>query len=704
MADLTRLSAIAVDVGSPAPAVAAVLDLFGVSDPTGQCLSSAQVMSVVEWIAGFPLQSAPGLMPAYVFEYVKSKAGSLVASAGVCDDVAYFLRHFEAPDEHYTKSGRSARVAQVALNKPLKGDGAHLGAVELALLDAVTRVGYVGPAGALASVARLRTMEVLRHYAVDVRQRACAQYRVTCQVCLPGRDSYPLITPWCVSRQSATICAGVILASVGGEAATKAVQRRAVTVASHAARIGLDAVRAIVAPACRLVAEYSFDPVRLVLTDRYGRVRERITSRSPAATVAFAYLTSRGSADPLLAMASERVERMGPVELLPQCVQDYWNQSEDIVGMLSLFCRALHLTRVEREEEERGRDVNKGPCLGYLAVGRKKRDRNTASCINRLCELMCEVRALGQSPEDLLFVVEWGGQIDSAAVPAFCAMARVDCAFDVGASGVDIGGVADPGKSLEVHHYTAVLTHRVGRTLSVCCEVPYAKDSGVNDRIRTVVDAVGEGVKGFVYVSGGIPAVASMSAEQSVNDAHSDIYAALVGDAPLKCILFSTDLIIPPACPHCETVDLDHFLASRGVLSEDCRECTVFGRALRLMSELMSTPGVRLVKTRSAFAHNSQFDLEYSSLLRNTLTDSSSAVDSAAFSTGARNRTWGGGMPVGSDDLVAAQAIGGTVDGEFYDRMVGIRRNVYALLAGGAQPRPALADDTFSDVVRSVGA
>nr|WGN91659.1 hypothetical protein [Metarhizium anisopliae polymycovirus 1] len=704
MADLNRLSAIAVNVGSPASAVAAVLDLFGVNEPTGQYLTSKQVADTVGWLAAYPLEAAPTVMPAYVFQYLRRVAPDLVKSEGICDDVAYYLRHFGAPDEHYTKTGRSKRVAQIALNKPVRGEGAHLGAVELALLDATTRVGFNGPAGALASVARLRTLNVLEHYTVEVRQRACAQYRVQCLVSLPGKDQYPIITPWCVSRQAATICAGVTLATVGGEVATKAVQRRAVTVASHAARVGLDAVRAIVGPACRLVAEFSFDPARLVLVDAHGRVRERITSRNPASTVAFAYLTSRGATDILVDQARMRLETLGPVEAQPQSVQEYYTTADDTASMVGLFTRALHITREERERSGRGRNVNKGPCLGHLATARNKRDRNTMACINRIAEVTSEVRSLGEKPEDLLFIVEWGGQIEPAAVLAFCAMARIDCAFDVGASGIDVGGVADPTRASAEQHFTAVLTHRVGRTLAVCCEVPYDRASGVNDRIRTVVATVGEGVKGYVYVSGGIPAVASMSAEQSVNDAYSDMYAALVGDADLPCVLFTTDVIIPPACPHCADVPPDRFVATSGVVDQDCEVCVTAARSVRIVADLLSMPGVRAVKTRSAFAHNSHFDIEFSSLLKNTLDDSSVAFDSAAFATGARNMHWGDATVESGGDVAVHEGFKDVVDERFYQRMVEVRKAIYSLLAGGDGMRERVPEETFSDVVRSVGA
>jgi len=703
MADLQRLSSIAADMGSPAPVIAAVLNQVGVSEGPDGYLSSLQVGEAVAWLAASPDFVVPGLVPQHVLDYVRRVAPSLKETAGVCDDVAYYARHLNPASSRYTREARNVRVADIANNRKVKQGHVALGPVETAVLDLVTRVGYTNLAGAVATVSRLRQVGIITQYVVEHKQLECAVFRVVCSCEMPGRDPRPVITPWCVSRQAAVGCAGVYLAAAHRHLAAEAVKSRSVTVASHMARVDIESVRTIVGPAIRLITTLRFNPTTLSLESADGRPREHISSRAPHTTIAFAYLVSRGAVDVLDLQSRLRCDVAPSPGLMDPSVGEYYFGASDVQNTLLLASRSLFYTRWRREQPPLAHDFNKGECLGYLAGGRTKKDRNTASCVNRIQEAICTVRSLGQDPGSLLFVVEWGGAIDSAVVLSFCSLARVDCAVDVAASGIDVGGRADPKRAAANLHFTALMRYKVGRTVPVVSEVPYGAEDGVSDRVRAVVGAVGDGCEGFVYLSGGLPAVSKMSAPQSVDDVRSDVQAALMHDVDVPCVLAASDFIMPPACPHLTTVDADEFVRRMGQVDSECGDCTATMRHHATIASLLSLPGVRLSKTRSAFAHNLHFDIEYSSLFRDVMDHTGRTCDSVVFSSGMRNYYRGDRGHVRKNsigemlDIPAAPAEG------FRESMLGVRQGVYEVMAGVGGLVRAPVSDAFSDVVRSVG-
>ncbi|AYP71804.1 hypothetical protein KM557_s4gp1 [Penicillium brevicompactum tetramycovirus 1] len=703
MADLTRLASIALNVDSPAATLAAVVYYTGKVTPGAEYVEPAVLRDVLGWIAASPMLSIGNVVNEEAVAYVRLYNGSDKLNNSVLDDASYYLRHFGPLGGSYTKDARTVRVAEIINHASIHQGEATTGPVETALLESVSVAGYEGLAGALGAVSRLHLQQVIDKPDVVVTQLDRAVFTASTVAREATGEHRFLATPPCVSRQSAIACLAVMLSVTHRRLVTDRIREKATTVTSMAARIDLEAVRDIVYPARELITNYIFDPAELVLRDQNGRVRERATSRSPAAIVAFAFLTSRGSSDVLMDLANRRVDAVVDKDSLVPHVQEYYDNSRTIYSSLLLFLRALEGTRWERANNGRGEDVNKGPCLGYMAAGRTRRDRNTAAAVNRLSEMVVENRELVPEAGRILYILDWNGVYDRSVVLGAASLMKIDVALDMGASGHDVGGVANPDKASQTRHYTVLLPALPGRSMPTCSTVEYQPGDGTASRIRILVDAIGGFNDAYSYIYGGTPADKTITPAVSVDEAQARVFAVSGSSVGIPNALSTVDILLPPSCYHWPATPVDTMVDTFGDVDESCMSCQDSVRALRRTAELLSVVGARLVKTRSAFGHNAQFDIEVSPAIRDGASDTGVTLDATAMLNHMRNKDWGGdtfrpGGVVASTNQYTAE-----VDEECHAILTHIRMLTYEDLAGIGEAAGPLPSSDFDDVARSLG-
>nr|UAW09576.1 MAG: hypothetical protein [Aspergillus flavus polymycovirus 1] len=702
MADLTRLSAIAVSTDSVAPVCAAMLYYVGEVTERHNYASALEVQSALRWIASSPMLSLGEYLNSAALSYLRKVLGNLELNAAVCDEISYYLTHFGEEEVYYTKSSRLSHVSDLVTHAQIQDGDVTVSPVETAILDSVTAVGYSSVSDALSALSRLTIAEVIDKPTIVTRQRSRAVFTAYTVVREPSGDERFVITPPCVSRQSAKVALAVYCAATHREVLTNIIQQRAFTVTSLAARIDLQRVRDIVEPATQLITNYRFDPISLTLSDALGRVRERATSRNPAATVAFALLTSRGATDILMEQARARVDLVPDTSELIAPIADYYENATDTYSMLMLFLRGLEIARVDRIQSGRNHDVNKGPCLGYVPAARRKSERNTAAALNRLAEVAVTARSFDQAVSRPLVIFEWVGTYSREAVIAAAAMMKLDIAIDMGASGVDIGGTAVPDKASKQRHFTAVLSAIPNRNLPVCSTIPYEPDASVTARLNAVIDAVGTHNDGYVYIYGGSASNKEISHAATLDEARARLYAVNSGTVKLANLLSTTDVLMPPVCYHWQAAGVDAMLDTYGLVVDGCETCKQTVNAIRVLTELINRPGVRLVKTRSAFGHNAHFDIETSSHIRDSISDSAVTIDSAAFMNHLRNCKWEGEVYLPGGAVAAGEQYTAEVDEGFHSVMMGVRMHMYSLMAGTTHEAGPLHASEFDGVARSL--
>lgn len=702
MSDLARLTSILAQDRSLAAILATVVYHSGAFGVSPGPVDGQRLREVVEWLA-----SSPGVgVGSYVSEdelsFLRTHLEELRTDPGLCDAVAYLVRACRPPPGRYTKEHRNMLILQLASQQQIGTHVAVMSPLEVAALDRVVASSYATAAGAVAAYARMVNAGVITRVRRFTRQLDCARHMIACDVKGAHDELRTVMTPWCVSMQSAAVYVAVIAASTHRALVTDMVSRRAATVASRLARVDIERVRAIVRPAVGLLESCIFDPIRLEFRATGGEVMARINERSPEVTIAFAFALSRGNADVLLEMAQRRVTLMNDESRLSRHCLEYYDLSVEAVDMLCLFARSLEADRRERVENGRGGDVNKGPGLGYVARGGTRMVRNTHSCINRIQEMVALARHRGVDVSKALVIVDWAGAFDSNEVLAAGALMKLDICVDVGAS----LSLEDPFETDRVdppiRHYSCVLRRLATRSLPTLAHVEYDREDGVIARVGSLLSHLGSHSTSYIYIHGGTPADRGVTQAESVEEA---VARAELADYPLhsiKCALLTTDFILPKACYHWMDSSVDELKATTYNADDGCVDCRTAYWAMYKMAAMTTKNDFRLVKPRSAYGHNGQFDLEYARGRGDGRADTGAAVDSAAFLSNMRNWEWDGPVIQPHGVTGAHEQFSAIVDRAFYDLCRPIREYVYQLLAGGTGTIPPVPEDELESLVASV--
>nr|WAA18814.1 hypothetical protein [Trichoderma barbatum polymycovirus 1] len=638
MADLTRLRTIPLDHGSDSATIGAVLYHLG-SDPLkGSLHDSPSVSMSLKWLASAPavlygeLVGRCGFTPE-AFSSMLSRADDTVFA-----QAATIANSMVVTDLDWDRATRDDLVQRISIH----GQGAHRPSAqtsaEYAALDALMDAGYPSIDAAVAAVSDLRRV-VSNTFVHHTRQFARAMHAVSaCFKFVDGTVRY-VLTPWCMSRRDAIAYVAVRVADIRRRVIEQRIAARAPTVVSIAARHSLQALRDLTTPALALLTRYRYDSTAMAFVNSSGRVVESATSRVPHAAVAFAYVFSRGSGDPLIEQAKLRfdVANSLPNPQMSPAVTDYVDLAETPTDALFLATRVLAHARAEREASEWGERVNKGAMLGYIARGRTKHDRNTVACINRIQECVVLSASRGKV-SNVLYVVEWGSKFDQASVLAAAAAAGIDLALDIGSSGIDVPGSNVYGMDEEpVRSFQLYLSSAKSRNLPRMPTVEYSASDGFITRMKRLYDSLGGASSHYelVFIGGGVTSQQSTTLGTCI-DALAQITAASSTMPEVFISLATAEFILPPPCHHSLEVTGDEFLSDIRC-DVECDQCEASYRGMTACEAVLMIPGVRLVKARAMFGHNLHFSVEWTPLDVDVLSDTMITIDSVVACNTLRN-------------------------------------------------------------------
>lgn len=598
---------------------------------------------MVEWLrhAPFPMfgpfLSASGMLPSDI---------GLIAdrlTPQLCSDLASYANAMATPDEEWDRATRNDHSRRVALHS---SGAARVGAqssVEFAALDLLTELGFDGVDAAVAAFA-----DVCRVYPnkteVVARQFARSRHAVFARFSLPSGDVRIVITPWCLSKVNARAVAAVMVNDLRRTIITDRLVRRAQTAVNFMSRMSLQAVRDMLASATSLLTRYSYDSSRMAFVHpTTGDVYQTTATRQLAVAVAFSYVFTRGADDALMQLADFRAAALDKlVDSAPKSVHDYFSEALAPIDALSLFSRALFETRQLRDVTHAGSLRCKGSMLGYLARARTKQDRNTVACINRIEEVIALLLSRGYQRDRLLLVVEWGGVLNQSAVLASAALAGVDIALDVAASGLDLPGAdvladdQDPA-----HRYQLYLSSAKSRSLPRVPVAEYHQGEPLHSKLRKLVASLSGTLPhhDVAFVAGGIQHELDTPVSVCIDAVTRHINIRDVKDE-IGAVYVCAEVLLPPACHHSLDVDAAIFLDTGTLVNEECSQCQEHHRAVSVLADLVGDSDTRLVKPRSIHGHNAYFSSE-TIFSHDIAGDTVRTLDAAVSLTHARNVEFG---------------------------------------------------------------
>lgn len=595
----------------------------------------------LEWLAAAPrplygeVVSATGPTPE-LFAMINADLDD-----GDLADAATLANCMATGDSEWDRDTRRTRTRALAEHTEEAARMDAQSSAEFAAVDSLVEAGFESLDHAMTAVAELRRV-CMRKFRYLTRQFKRSRYAIACEVEVAPRQTYHILTPWCLSRQSANAYVAVLLRDFWRTYVEKKVVARARTVTSYAARAGLEAVRSLLRSAISIVCNYRYDPARLAFVDSFGTVTEPITVRSPATTVAFAALFMSGNGDVNMDLATLRIDNVPEDSpYLKEVELEYEPNNTSEFDCLMVFSRLLRKMRVERDISKAGPRINKDPMLAYIARGRSKTERNTAACVNRVEEAAALCRSKGVNVNDTIFVVEWGGEFDHAVVLASLAIAKLDVCLDIGMSGVDVPGqeVLDDERD-GTCNYQLLLASARERHLPRMPRLPYSASESLDLKLRRVQDFYDKsGTSKIVYVSGGMTASAGTPVS-ICDDARARIMSIVKTAEEVPIIFGCAEALIPPLCHHADGLSIDEYLECESRVVDDCLLCTAHRNSISAFDEVFYTDNVRIVKPRSSYAHNGHVSLEFVPGHHNPFGDTEVTIRSMVAANILRNHPW----------------------------------------------------------------
>jgi hypothetical protein len=557
-------------------------------------------------------------------------------------DVATLANAMSTPDSDWDRDVRDDIIVELSTHGSRANRLDAQSSAEFAAMDVLTSCGYTGVDDAVAAFSDLSRVYAKKSVIRVLHRQFSRSRHAIVGVINDGKERIPILTPWCVSKRAAMAYAGVILHGRRRVLVEERAVLRAATVLTYSARKGLQSLRDVVEPALALLKGMTYSPQHLAFVDSAGVPRQSLQTRTPYVWVAFSTVFSRGSVDVLLEAAKARAAMVTDdmVSKAHPSVADYNELADDVEKGLALHAYSLGHMRAQRLTERAGQYVNKGPMLGYVARGRTAKERNTMACINRINEVRALVD-LGATVPGTLFVVDWGGDLDHSLVLASAAAAKLDIALDIVDSGIDLPGhdiQRDDGE--RIFNYQLYLSSARQRKLPRMPLFPYADGTPLQTKLGSLYDFYSGGdVSSLAYISGGIASTDKRYVGVCTDAA---IRTRVLQDASVRLPItyYCVEILHAPVCDHALRLTSEEFLNTHGNVDQDCPVCHSHYRSFRSAVDAAATPGLRLVKPRSMFFHNSHFSLEWAPWFADPVGDSMTTIDACVASNVLRNHSW----------------------------------------------------------------
>lgn len=678
MADLTRLRNIVLSGDMKVALTAAILYHLSPNPSAITDYGVDEVKSVVSWLVSSPgmfygdVVAATGITPDILSTFLPALDDQ------ACADAASLANAMATPDAEWDREHRNRFTSALAHHS---ADAARLAAqssAEFAAVDAMEEAGYENQDHARTAVNELNRVYG-NTYRVFTRQHARSRVAIAASFKIDDHGTlFHVLTPWCLSRTSAMIYVAVIARHVRRRHIEERASRLARTALTYAARAGLEAVRAIIEPAIAIVTSFRYDPAKIAFVDDFDRVRESITTRSPPTLVAFACVHMCGNQDVVSLAARLRMESLPQLHETPPAVAEYTDHVDDEQSALLMFSRVLKRLRHERDRGVHGPRLNKDPMLGYIARGVRRSERNTMACINRVEEAVSFLRSKGVDTLNTLFVIEWGGEFDYPTVMAALAVARLDVCVDIGPSGIDLPGAdAKAEDGTEEYNYSLLLASAEERRMPRMPRVPYPSDEPLEAKLRRVAQFYSlSGSANIAYISGGVTQNEGVPVNICIDTANR-LNAIRNVTPDVNVVYACAEALLPPLCGHGLELGPDDYLQCASLVDEDCPACNAHYRATAVLSAACADRQVRIVKPRSAYAHNGHLSLELVPGHPTCVDDTLLTVDSMVAANVLRNHDWG-------DEPVTPPAGGNPTSPTLARVTAENMRTVYSALNNGA--------------------
>ncbi|BCJ03667.1 hypothetical protein [Penicillium janthinellum polymycovirus 1] len=691
--NLARLRSLVLAADADVLLVAAVV-FHSFPDPTlQQHISPPEVEAYVKWMVTSPYP-AYGRVPGHAVRTREELFDVLVrVRPEQYGDVADLVNAMTTADAAWDRTTRAMATTDLVHNTANAAQLAGQSALEFVALESLVAAGYDTISTATTSIDLLRRSGAIDRMGEDGLQlrrsrRALAASWVEQDT---GLRRY-FVSPWCLSKQGCLALLAHYVKEPNRVRLERVAMRRGQTALSYEARAGLQAVRALLEPAIAILHAHRYDPVQLAFVDRHGRRAYDIATRTKHVLVAFSYVYCRGSEDTLMELARARSALEAPDVRGCREYREFRDADEvDEAGLLVLFARTLLATRDYRDDLGYGDGYNKPPCLGLVMRARGDEERNTIACVSRCQETVSYLRHRGVSMGETLIAVHWEGDLNPDTVVAALGVAKVDVAVDVGTASVDIPGAAITGPAES--SYIVLLASAERRGLPRVVRLPYPTGLSVAGRIALLKEfytATGPGT--IAYVGGGAP-FSGKPSTQTCSDANSVIRAVATHVWSADLAFGTTDFILPNLCSaHARRSEASHAIECNGVFEPSCHHCLSFAHGLRDIVELISMRGARIVKTRSAYAHNANLSVEVYGTGEPDFDDTVQTIETTTFMTAIRNADWEG-------ELVVPDR-GDPYHREFMDAMSTATRRAYEYLSGGEVMPVPEAD--LESVARSI--
>nr|WOR79337.1 hypothetical protein [Botryosphaeria dothidea polymycovirus 1] len=676
MADLTRLREIALSGDLNTTFVGAALFHLSESPTASPHYTAEAAQAAVEFLSTAPVPvmgEIVGPLSQGALHFQRVKQGMTMSDYARAATLANAMA---TPDSEWDRAGRNTFASRLVEHRPDAAQHAAQSSAEFAALDALTDAGYENMQHAANELNLVRRTKA-HYFKHHVRQFARSRHAVSCRFDMSPGVIGAILSPWCLSRQSAYAYVAVMLAHIRKDVRTQRAARIAAgTVSSYSARSSLEAVRRVVEPAIYILSTYTFDPRRLAFCADDGRVMETIQTRSPHVLAAFAAVCAAGTSDVVMDLAAMRSASVPADRPEPQVLTEYEERLDNEESAMLLFSRALRHYRAERDASVPGPRLNKDPTLGYVVRAIKRIERNTQACIQRILEVVSTARHRGVDMTNTLVFVEWGGGIDYAQVIGAIALAKIDVAIDVGQSGTDVPGMDVVGEDDDPTCSIQLLLASAGRrNLPRMPIVSYAASDTLESKISGLSELyTGEGA-GIIYVSGGV--VRDEGTPVSVcADASARLNAVFVASERSNVLMGVAEALLPPLCDHAADVSVDDYLDSLSQVEEDCKACEAHYRSVVLLSTLCVRDGVRVVKPRSSYGHNGHVSMEFIRGEGRLFEDTAATFDSMVACNVLRNYPW-------VEDPITPVGGGNPTSPPYSALMADVITHIYRLLSGG---------------------
>lgn len=643
MADLARLRSMFLRDEHNMFTLAAMSNIM-ISDPTQHSpLHYANVESFKDWIIASPGVFFGSGCDIDEDELVVLKDSFRSMEPRSLDKAVILAQAMRLSDKHFTRVTRGISKAQI-VNSEAGAQSLTQSPVEFALLDVLTECGFASEADARNEMHTFLARSQGSRLTISPRQfsRGRVFGTLSLKIIYPSERRVVCVSPLFTSRETVYAYFAVLFRSIIRDSARRNVTKRARTVLGYAARASLTSVRRIVDGARAILSSYTYDDELLAFINARGRVEYDINNRTPAVVVAFAKVLTGGSCDVNYETSRSRsgIECPGGYG---EWDDHFLDADLDVAGLLMCTAGCLASARAFRSSHPGGFELNKDPCLSYVAREKSAEARNTAACINRVEEVACLMRMRKVDLASCVLYIEWAGRLDHDRILAAAAMTGSLVVLDVGRGAFRVGDpsdeVVDPDDQGAL---VCLVPHAKERGLNRMPVLPYEAHDSLTRRFEIVNDTLGSrgNYPPMIYISGGDVTRDISPADLTMANCSLLSLAREVSNVTF----FTADVLVPPMCEHQRMAGVN--VCMEPVASDGCGACSALEGALASLADALVAQGVSIVKTRSSYAHNMHFALEYQAGQLLPDTDRTSVtLEGVVNSNRCRNAPWDSYLP-----------------------------------------------------------